>query len=93
MVLRDVLNFGFWGIRHCKLSFGEFKLRIPQNPPLLERRIPQNPKSSTPLQAARLSSSDVSKLTGFKGLAKGNTEAISTSEEDDTNAAAPVKQE
>ena len=36
---------------------------------------------------------DVSKLTGFKGLAKGNTEAISTSEEDDTNAAAPVKQE
>jgi len=36
---------------------------------------------------------DVSKLTGFKGLAKGNTEAISTSEEDDTNAVAPVKQE
>ena len=37
---------------------------------------------------------DVSKLNGLKGLAKGKKEAISTSDEDDTKAAAaPVKQE
>jgi len=37
---------------------------------------------------------DVSKLSGFKGLAKGNTEAVSTSEvEDDIKAADTAKQE